>query len=84
MCQFLGHNGNFIYTLKIDLEALWLEDGGSQSDISIFEALSRLSNLRRLCLFNFAVGPKLGQALKKLTKLERVFVLPVPSQQVID
>ncbi|XP_042887616.1 uncharacterized protein LOC122263302 isoform X2 [Penaeus japonicus] len=64
-----------------NLEALWLEDGGSQSDISIFEALSRLSNLRRLCLFNFAVGPKLGQALKKLTKLERVFVLPVPSQQ---
>nr|XP_027223473.1 uncharacterized protein LOC113815642 isoform X1 [Penaeus vannamei] len=64
-----------------NLEALWLEDGGSLNDIAIFEALSRLSNLRRLCLFNFAVGPKLGQALKKLTKLERVFVLPVSSQQ---
>ncbi|XP_063593606.1 uncharacterized protein LOC134770549 isoform X2 [Penaeus indicus] len=64
-----------------NLEALWLEDGGSLNDIAIFEALSRLSNLRRLCLFNFAVGPKLGQALKKLIKLERVFVLPVSSQQ---
>lgn len=64
------------------MEALWLEDGGSLNDIAIFEALSRLSNLRRLCLFNFAVGPKLGQALRKLIKLERVFVLPVSSQQV--
>ncbi|KAK7077622.1 hypothetical protein SK128_001057, partial [Halocaridina rubra] len=57
------------------LKALWLEDGGSLGDNYIYEALSRLTQLRRLCLFNFTVGSKLGIALRKLNRLERLFVL---------
>ncbi|KAG7176381.1 putative F-box domain-containing protein 3 [Homarus americanus] len=63
-----------------NLRALWLEDGGYVNDAIIFDALSRLYKLRRLCLFNFTVGPKLGYALKKIFPLERLFVLPAPSE----
>ncbi|KAK8739085.1 hypothetical protein OTU49_003469 [Cherax quadricarinatus] len=63
-----------------DLEALWLEDGGSLNDAFIYDAISRLCKLSRLCLFNFTVGAKLGQAVKKLLHLERLFVLPAPSE----
>lgn len=65
-----------------DLQALWLEDGGSLFDSSICDGLSRLTSLRRLCLFNFVVGPKLGSALKKLPNLDRLFVLPVGTEEV--
>ncbi|XP_066977392.1 uncharacterized protein [Macrobrachium rosenbergii] len=58
-----------------NLRALWLEDGGSSTDNHMVEAINQLTQLRRLCLFNFVVGVKLGIALKKLTKLERLFVL---------
>lgn len=63
------------------LQALWLEEGGLVSDLSIYEGLSRLTSLRRLCLFNFVVGPKLGQALRKLPHLERLFVLPTGTEE---
>lgn len=64
-----------------NLQALWLEDGGSLFDSSVCEGLSRLTSLRRLCLFNFVVGPKLGNALKKLPRLDRLFVLPVGTEE---
>ncbi|KAG0721299.1 hypothetical protein GWK47_046729 [Chionoecetes opilio] len=63
------------------LQALWLEEGGLMFDTNVSEALSRLTNMRRLCLFNFVVGPKLGQALKKLPRLERLFVLPMATEE---
>lgn len=78
-----GSGGNSDLQLIFpDLQALWLEDGGSLFDSSICEGLSRLTSLRRLCLFNFVVGPKLGHALKKLPHLDRLFVLPVGTEEV--
>ncbi|XP_068220607.1 uncharacterized protein [Palaemon carinicauda] len=77
----LGPCHNFTHQTWINigsmknLRALWLEEGGTSNDNHMVEAISHLSQLRRLCLFNFMVGVKLGIALKRLTKLERLFVL---------
>ena len=71
-----------LHLCPTELQALWLEEGGSALDSHIYEGLSRLTSLRRLCLFNFVVGPKLGQALKKLPRLERLFILPVAAEGV--
>ncbi|XP_071524427.1 uncharacterized protein [Panulirus ornatus] len=78
--NFTPHTWSNIGSMT-NLKALWLEDGGSVNDNAIFDAISRLYKLRRLCLFSFTLGPRLGQALRKLVHLERLFVLPVPSEE---
>ncbi|KAK3884805.1 hypothetical protein Pcinc_010943 [Petrolisthes cinctipes] len=63
------------------LEVLWLENGGSLNDLNICDALSHLSNLQRLCLFNFTIGPKMGNALKKLPLLKKLVAFPTPAKE---
>lgn len=81
--NFTASNWSNIGAMK-NLEALWLEDGGNLQDVSVNEALNQLTCLKRLCLFNFVVGPRLHLAVKKMTKLQKVFILPSKEIDVLS